>query len=464
MSFVNDIDHEKFPDYAQWVLQNPARMTDGKSNTISSYASISYSYYNYFTVNTNARVDGSNAFGDQSNDKLLPIWSASANWNISELPGLKETKWLDFLRLKASFGYQGNMLSDQSPVMIISKEPLNSHFGENVASVSRYPNPNLKWEETTTWNAGFDFGFLDNRITSSLDYYYRETKDLINVIDVPAGTNFKNRIVSNIGSLRNQGVEFSINAKAISTPDWKWDLGFNVAWNNNEITKLTAQDDASSIVLTGTVEGGTGTMIQAQGVNHPANSFYVYEQVYDQQGNPIEGLYVDRNGDGVINDEDRYFCHKPAADVTMGFTSKLVWKAWDFSFSLRSNLGNYVYNNVASSNAALSEGSINNKGYLSNRPLSAFDTNFQNMNVLSDYYVQNASFLRCDNITLGYSFNKLFGVLGGRIYGTVQNPFVITKYKGLDPEVANAADKTFGIDKNVYPRPLVGILGVSLNF
>lgn len=322
----------------------------------------------------------------------------------------------------------------------------------------------MKWEETTTWYAGFDFGFLDNRITSSLDYYYRETKDLINVIDVPAGTNFKNRIVSNIGSLRNQGVEFSINAKAISTSDWKWDLGFNVAWNNNEITKLTAQDDASSIVLTGTVEGGTGTMIQAQGVNHPANSFYVYEQVYDQQGNPIEGLYVDRNGDGVINDEDRYFCHKPAADVTMGFTSKLVWKAWDFSFSLRSNLGNYVYNNVASSNAALSEGSINNKGYLSNRPLSAFDTNFQNMNVLSDYYVQNASFLRCDNITLGYSFNKLFGVLGGRIYGTVQNPFVITKYKGLDPEVANAADKTFGIDKNVYPRPLVGILGVSLNF
>ena len=160
----------------------------------------------------------------------------------------------------------------------------------------------MKWEETTTWNAGFDFGFLDNRITSSLDYYYRETKDLINVIDVPAGTNFKNRIVSNIGSLRNQGVEFSINAKAISTSDWKWDLGFNVAWNNNEITKLTAQDDASSIVLTGTVEGGTGTMIQAQGVNHPANSFYVYEQVYDQQGNPIEGLYVDRNGDGVIND------------------------------------------------------------------------------------------------------------------------------------------------------------------
>ena len=177
MSFVNDIDHEKFPDYAQWVLQNPARMTDGKSNTISSYASISYSYYNYFTVNTNARVDGSNAFGDQSNDKLLPIWSASANWNISELPGLKETKWLDFLRLKASFGYQGNMLSDQSPVMIISKEPLNSHFGENVASVSRYPNPNLKWETTTSYNLGMELGLFQRKVMIEAEYWWKHTED-----------------------------------------------------------------------------------------------------------------------------------------------------------------------------------------------------------------------------------------------------------------------------------------------
>ena len=433
---------------------------------ISLFARAHYSFKERYMITATVRRDGSSKFG--ANHKWGTFPSVSAAWGISQESFMKDTKWINDLKLRAGYGITGNQdgLRPYKSLDLYSASGTYYNNGSwpTAFRPSQNANPNLKWEETTTWNAGFDFGFLDNRITSSLDYYYRETKDLINVIDVPAGTNFKNRIVSNIGSLRNQGVEFSINAKAISTSDWKWDLGFNVAWNNNEITKLTAQDDASSIVLTGTVEGGTGTMIQAQGVNHPANSFYVYEQVYDQQGNPIEGLYVDRNGDGVINDEDRYFCHKPAADVTMGFTSKLVWKAWDFSFSLRSNLGNYVYNNVASSNAALSEGSINNKGYLSNRPLSAFDTNFQNMNVLSDYYVQNASFLRCDNITLGYSFNKLFGVLGGRIYGTVQNPFVITKYKGLDPEVANAADKTFGIDKNVYPRPLVGILGVSLNF
>ena len=235
--------------------------------------------------------------------------------------------------------------------------------------------------------------------------------------------------------------------------------------NKNEITKLTTGDSENYYVAAGdNIGGGRDMKAMAHAVGHPASSFYVYQQVYDENGKPIVNEFVDRNGDGTINGDDRYFYKKPTADVLMGLTSRLSYKSWDFSFSLRSNLGNYVYNNVASSNAALSEGSINNKGYLSNRPLSAFDTNFQNMNVLSDYYVQNASFLRCDNITLGYSFNKLFGVLGGRIYGTVQNPFVITKYKGLDPEVANAADKTFGIDKNVYPRPLVGILGVSLNF
>ena len=440
-----------------------------ESYLVSFFGRVNYTLLDRYLFTATVRQDGSSRFHKNNRWGLFP--SVALGWKIKEEGFMKDVDAVSDLKLRLGYGITGQQDISQGdyPYMatyFAGQDGAYYQFGDQFVPIARPDgyNPNLKWEETTTWNAGFDFGFLDNRITSSLDYYYRETKDLINVIDVPAGTNFKNRIVSNIGSLRNQGVEFSINAKAISTSDWKWDLGFNVAWNNNEITKLTAQDDASSIVLTGTVEGGTGTMIQAQGVNHPANSFYVYEQVYDQQGNPIEGLYVDRNGDGVINDEDRYFCHKPAADVTMGFTSKLVWKAWDFSFSLRSNLGNYVYNNVASSNAALSEGSINNKGYLSNRPLSAFDTNFQNMNVLSDYYVQNASFLRCDNITLGYSFNKLFGVLGGRIYGTVQNPFVITKYKGLDPEVANAADKTFGIDKNVYPRPLVGILGVSLNF
>lgn len=438
-----------------------------ESYLISFYGRANYTFMNRYLLTATLRNDGTSRFAKGNRWGLFP--SVALGWKIKEEAFLKDVDALSDLKLRLGYGITGQQDISQGdyPYMatyFAGQDGAYYQFGDEFVSIARPNgyNPNLKWEKTTTWNAGLDFGFLNNRVTSSIDYYYRETKDLINVIDVPAGTNFKNRIVSNIGSLENKGIEFSINAKAISTKDWKWDIGFNIASNSNEITKLTAQDNESTIVLVNTIDGGTGTMIQAQGIGHPANSFYVYEQVYDENKNPIEGLYVDRNKDGIINENDRYFYKKPAADVTMGLSSKLIYRNWDFSFSLRANVGNYTYNNVASSNAALSEGSINNKGYLSNRPISAFATNFQNMNVLSDYYVQNASFIRCDNITLGYSFDKLLGVVGGRVYGTVQNPFIITKYDGLDPEVGNAG--TLGIDRNVYPRPIVGIVGISLNF
>ncbi|WP_321424220.1 TonB-dependent receptor [uncultured Bacteroides sp.] len=430
---------------------------------VSFFGRLNYSFMNKYLVTATLRDDGTSRFSKDNRWGLFP--SVALGWKIKEESFLKDVDAVSDLKLRLGYGITGQQDLSQGdyPYMATYYAGQDGAFyqlGNQFIKISRPDgyNPNLKWEETTTWNAGLDFGFANNRITAALDYYYRKTKDLINVIDVPSGTNFKNRIVSNIGSLKNQGVEFAINAKAISTPDLVWDLGFNAAWNTNKITKLTAQDNASTIVLTGDIDGGTGNKAQAQGVGHSANSFYVFEQVYDQAGKPIEGLFVDRNKDGVINDDDRYFLEKPSADVIMGFTSKLVYKSWDFSFSLRSNLGNYVYNNIASSKAAISEGSINNKGYLSNRPLSAFKSNFQNVSLLSDYYVTNASFLRCDNITLGHTFKNLFGKVSGRVYGTVQNAFVITKYAGLDPEVKD------GLDKNIYPRPLVGILGVSLNF
>jgi TonB-dependent starch-binding outer membrane protein SusC len=430
---------------------------------VSFFGRLNYSFMNKYLVTATLRDDGTSRFSKDNRWGLFP--SVALGWKIKEESFLKGVDAISDLKLRLGYGITGQQDLSQGdyPYMATYYAGQDGAFyqlGNQFIKISRPDgyNPNLKWEETTTWNAGLDFGFANNRITAALDYYYRKTKDLINVIDVPSGTNFKNRIVSNIGSLKNQGVEFAINAKAISTPDLVWDLGFNAAWNTNKITKLTAQDNASTIVLTGDIEGGTGNKAQAQGVGHSANSFYVFEQVYDQAGKPIEGLFVDRNKDGVINDDDRYFLEKPSADVIMGFTSKLVYKSWDFSFSLRSNLGNYVYNNIASSKAAISEGSINNKGYLSNRPLSAFKSNFQNVSLLSDYYVTNASFLRCDNITLGHTFKNLFGKVSGRVYGTVQNAFVITKYAGLDPEVKD------GLDKNIYPRPLVGILGISLNF
>ena len=441
-----------------------------ESYLVSFFGRVNYSFDNKYLITATLRNDGTSRFSESNRWGIFP--SVALGWRVKEESFLKDVDALSDLKVRLGYGITGQQDVQQGdyPYMatyFAGQDGAYYQFGDNKQVAISRPNgfnPDLKWEQTTTWNGGLDFGFVNNRITASVDYYYRETKDLINVIDVPAGTNFKNRIVSNIGSLKNQGLEFAVNAKAISTRDWMWDLGFNAAWNKTEITKLTAQDNAATIVPTGGVDGGTGTMIQAQGVGHAANSFYVYQQVYDEAGKPIEGLYVDRDGNGQVNEDDKYFYKKPAADVTLGFTSKLIYKEWDFSFSMRANLNNYVYNNVASANAPISEGWVNNKGYLSNRPFSAFDTNFQNMNVLSDYYVQNASFLRCDNITLGYSFKNLFKVLNGRIYGTVQNPFVITKYTGLDPEVSNSSDKTSGIDRNVYPRPLVSLIGISLNF
>ena len=317
-------------------------------------------------------------------------------------------------------------------------------------------NPDLKWEETTTYNAGLDFGFLNGRIRGAVDYYLRDTKDLLNMTSVSAGTNFGPAVMSNVGSLRNQGVEFSIEATAIQTKDWTWELGYNVAYNQNVITKLTNGVGDDYYVPAGNASAGTGSPIKVHKVGYPAGSFYVYEQVYDNEGMPIQGCFVDRNADGQITAADKYVYENPAADFNMGFTSKLMWKNWDFSFSLRAAIGNYVYNNNDACNANLDIYST--LGFFSNRPVSALNTQFFGTGeyYASDYYVQNASFLRCDNITLGYSFKSK--VVNGRVYATVQNPFVITGYNGIDTEVNG------GIDNNIYPRPLVSLIGLTLDF
>lgn len=243
MSFVTDIDPEKFPEYARWLLQNPARLTDSKINTVSGYASLSYSYYNYFTVNANARVDGSNAFGDQSNDKLLPIWSASANWNVSELGGIKDAKWLDFFRLKASFGYQGNMLSDQSPVMIISKEPMSSYFGENVASVVRYPNPNLKWETTTSYNLGTELGLFQRKVMIEAEYWWKHTEDafmdkmVASMNGLPTDSYKVNQ-----GDIDNYGYNLSVTFLPLQTKDWFWSVSTSISKTFNKMKNKSNSD------------------------------------------------------------------------------------------------------------------------------------------------------------------------------------------------------------------------------
>lgn len=446
---------------------NTASGSATESYLVSFFGRVNYTLLDRYLFTATVRQDGSSRFHKDNRWGLFP--SFALGWKLKEEAFLKDVDVLSDLKLRLGYGITGqqNINSGDYPYLAVYETNKDGAYypilGEGITYRPNAYNPDLKWEKTTTYNVGVDFGFLNNRINGSVDYYYRKTTDLLNSVFVSAGTNFKNKVLSNVGSLENSGVEFSINSKPVVTTDWTWDLGFNITYNKNEITKLTTGDSENYYVAAGdNIGGGRDMKAMAHAVGHPASSFYVYQQVYDENGRPIENEFVDRNGDGTINGDDRYFYKKPTADVLMGLTSRLSYKSWDFSFSLRASLNNYVYNSVEAGGSDCNPTSIYSFGALNNRPLMGVANNIQSKNdntLLSDYFVQNASFMKCDNITLGYSFKKLFGApIGGRVYAAVQNVFTITKYKGLDPEVEN------GLDNNIYPRPLTTLIGLSLNF
>ena len=446
---------------------NTASGSATESYLVSFFGRVNYTLLDRYLFTATVRQDGSSRFHKDNRWGLFP--SFALGWKLKEEAFLKDVDVLSDLKLRLGYGITGqqNINSGDYPYLAVYETNKDGAYypilGEGITYRPNAYNPDLKWEKTTTYNVGVDFGFLNNRINGSVDYYYRKTTDLLNSVFVSAGTNFKNKVLSNVGSLENSGVEFSINSKPVVTTDWTWDLGFNITYNKNEITKLTTGDSENYYVAAGdNIGGGRDMKAMAHAVGHPASSFYVYQQVYDENGRPIENEFVDRNGDGTINGDDRYFYKKPTADVLMGLTSRLSYKSWDFSFSLRTSLNNYVYNSVEAGGSDCNPTSIYSFGALNNRPLMGVANNIQSKNdntLLSDYFVQNASFMKCDNITLGYSFKKLFGApISGRVYAAVQNVFTITKYKGLDPEVEN------GLDNNIYPRPLTTLIGLSLNF
>lgn len=438
-----------------------------ESYLVSFFGRVNYTLLDRYLFTATVRQDGSSRFHKNNRWGLFP--SFALGWKLKEEAFLKDVDVLSDLKLRLGYGITGqqNINSGDYPYLAVYETNKDGAYypilGEGITYRPNAYNPDLKWEKTTTYNVGLDFGFLNNRINGAVDYYYRKTTDLLNSVFVSAGTNFKNKVLSNVGSLENSGIEFSINSKPVVTTDWTWDLGFNITYNKNEITKLTTGDSENYYVAAGdNIGGGRDMKAMAHAVGHPASSFYVYQQVYDENGKPIENEFVDRNGDGTINGDDRYFYKKPTADVLMGLTSRLSYKSWDFSFSLRASLNNYVYNSVEAGGSDCNPTSVYSFGALNNRPLMGVANNIQNLKdntLLSDYFVQNASFMKCDNITLGYSFKKLFGApIGGRVYAAVQNVFTITKYKGLDPEVEK------GLDNNIYPRPLTTLIGLSLNF
>ncbi len=427
-----------------------------ESYLVSFYGRLNYTLMERYLLTFTLRDDGTSRF---QNNKWGLFPSAALAWRISEEKFIKDINWISNLKLRLGYGVTGQQNISQGDYPSIATYQTNQagslyQFGNKIITpiTPNAYNSNIKWESTTTYNIGIDYGFFRDRINGSIDFYKRKTKDLLNNVPISAGSNLSNYLLMNIGDLENKGFEIAINAVPVETKDWHWEVGFNISYNKNKITKLTANESPSYIgVLTGDINGGVGNKVQIQKVGYPANSFYVYQQVYDKSGNPIEGLYVDRNGDGQINDNDRYVYKKPDADVNLGFNTTLNYKKWTLAASFRANLNNYVYDNVASNNEMMADMWTNS--FICNRLTSAATSNFRQAQYLSDYYVRNASFLKLDRLTLAYELASWV-----RLHVTAQNVFTITKYDGLDPEIQG------GLDKNMYPRPRTILFGASFNF
>ena len=453
---------------------DPAFAFDKPEHTLLSlFGRANYSYNDRYLLTATIRRDGSSRFGPSNKYGVFP--SAALAWKIKNEEFLRTSSTVSDLKLRVGYGITGQQdgianfgyLSSYS----LSNANASYQFGNSYYQGYRPSgyNPNVKWEQTATSNIGLDYGFLDNRITGTIDVYLKKTKDLLNLIPQAAGSNFAAYVLANVGNMENKGIEFSINAEPIRGKDFSWDVNFNVSYNKNTITKLTQFPNDTSYVgfPSGTIAGGVGgqsALINA--VGGPKNTFYLYKQVYNTSGNPIEGVFVDKNGDGIINQNDLYKSKSADPKVFFGFSTNVTYRKWNAGFVLRSSLGGYAYNNINSQGGTLNQ--ILGNTVLYNASSNYLVTKFKGGNaqeLLSDYYIENASFLRMDNINIGYKVGTLAHTHASlRVNASVQNVFIITKYSGLDPEIAAGTSNNPGIDNNIYPKPRTFSLGVNLDF
>ena len=441
------------------ALSFPSSYADPDVVLIGFFGRANFTLADKYLLTLTYRRDGTSRFSKDNQWGNFP--AAALAWNLSDEDFLKTSKTISNLKLRAGYGITGQQAVSEKDVFLnrYRAGDANSQyqFG-NVAIQSLIAseiNPDLKWEETATIELGVDYGLFNNKLSGSLNFFQKNSKDLLFTASVADGTNFSNSIIQNIGELRINGLEFSVNANAVQKEDWNVDFNFNATFLDREITKLALGQD----VNTGGISGGTGNNIQLLREGEAPSSFYVYKQLYDTAGAPIEGAYVDLNGDNIINDNDRYIKENPGADVILGFQSNINYKNLDLSFNLRANLGNYVYNNVNSSRAQYEL--LQDVAVPANIPTSVLNTGFVRTAdvIISDIYVEDASFLKMDNITLGYTFNNITKNLKSiRVWGGIQNVFTITNYSGLDPEVFN------GIDNLIYPRPRNILAGANFKF
>lgn len=448
------------PGCLQPVGKAPMDRWGNPLQLLSWFGRVNYMFDDTYLLTVTLRDDASSRFAKNNRWGLFP--SVALGWKISNLPVFRDSDTLNEWKLRLGWGKTGqqdvNSFFPYLPVYTLSTTQGFWYPGMDGGWIEPlYPqayDPEIKWEETTTWNVGFDLAFLNNRITANIDWYLRNTNDLLST--TPSfGMQTSNYLLTNIGELRNMGVEVNIGAKPVVTNDFTWTTGLNVAWNRNKIVRLAGGD--SDIVESNGIPNGTGGTLQWHMVGEAANTFRVYQQIYDNDGNPIPGKYVDQNADGTIDDKDLISFHSPDPKITANWNNNFRYKNWDFGFTLRANFGNWVYNNPRYMRTRLDAVAVYDLCNLMAGEF-LFPSTDKQLN-LSDYFVENASFVRCDNITLGYTFDNLLqDKLNLRVYGTCQNPFVITKYKGIDPEISG------GIDNNCYPRPVTFNLGVIATF
>jgi TonB-linked SusC/RagA family outer membrane protein len=434
----------------------PLFAVDKPENTlISYYGRLIYTFNNRYILAASIRTDGSSRFAPDVRWGTFP--SLAFTWQVSRESFLQQVKALNDLKLRLSYGVTGNQDGiynyPYQSIYSLSGNGSAVQFGNSwyyMGTPAAY-DAGIKWEQTATYNAGIDYGFLNNRINGSVDVYFKKTKDLLNTIPIPAGSNFSSTILTNVGNVENKGVELAINATVIKNSRFGWDVGFNAAWNENKITNLTATKDST---YPGTLTGNG--VIQINTVGYQANSFYVYHQQY-ANGKPVEGVYADINNDGTINQKDLYRYKSPFPKFTFGFSSQFTYGKWALNTVLRANVGNYMYNGITT--GAVKANILNPLGYLANSLNDIYNTGFINGQVQSDYYIQNASFLKMDNLGIAWNAGKiLHDKVGLRFTANCQNVFTITKYRGLDPEIYG------GIDNTIYPRARIFVLGANLQF
>lgn len=443
-------------------------ITDPDINLQSYFGRLNLGFDSRYLLTLNYRRDGTSRFSEEN--RWGNFAGAAFAWNLSDEAFLKGNETLSNLKLRVGYGTTGqqDISAQYDYLRRVTLGTVNSQyvFGNTIYATARPEgyNENIKWEELAEMNVGLDYGFFNDRITGSVNYFDKKSTDLLADIAIPDGANIRNQGFFNIGSVRTKGVEFSIESDIIKNDNLTWNVAFNTTYIDQKISELGITVPGFQGYLAGdNISGGNGNKIQINSVGFTPNSFFVYEQLYDADKRPIAGAYVDRNGDGKIDTADRYRYHKPAPDYTFGFFSTLNYKKFDFTMNWRASVGNYIFDNV-SSNLGYSDAGLRRQTDLSNVSSDYYNTGFKfedngTQRYLSNYFVKDASFIKLDNVTLGYTFDKtLLKATSLRFTAGVQNVLTLTKYNGLDPEKFN------GIDNNVYPRARTFLFGVNANF